>query len=100
MASLSTCHLGLWLGWQIFLNLVKSMLIHKEAYLSVAVGFNGAKSDRFHNKIRLCSVNCTYSSQRKSVLMNHIFKLYFDHYLFNLNVSGTNTMFKLYADRT
>ena len=24
MASLSTCHLGLWLGWQIFLNLVKS----------------------------------------------------------------------------
>ena len=25
MASLSTCHLGLWLGWQILLNLVKSM---------------------------------------------------------------------------
>ena len=24
MASLSTCHLGLWLGWQILLNLVKS----------------------------------------------------------------------------
>ena len=23
MASLSTCHLGLWLGWQILLNLVK-----------------------------------------------------------------------------
>ena len=22
MASLSTCHLGLWLGWQILLNLV------------------------------------------------------------------------------
>ena len=25
MASLSTCHLGLWLGWQILLNLVKSI---------------------------------------------------------------------------
>ena len=24
MASLSTCHLGIWLGWQILLNLVKS----------------------------------------------------------------------------
>ena len=24
MASLSTCHLGLWLGWQILLNLVTS----------------------------------------------------------------------------
>ena len=23
MASLSTCHLGIWLGWQILLNLVK-----------------------------------------------------------------------------
>ena len=23
MASLSTCHLGLWLGWQILLNFVK-----------------------------------------------------------------------------
>ena len=23
MASMSTCHLGLWLGWQILLNLVK-----------------------------------------------------------------------------
>ena len=27
MASLSTCHLGLWLGWQILLNLVKSCLV-------------------------------------------------------------------------
>ena len=26
MASLSTCHLGLWLGWQILLNLVKNIL--------------------------------------------------------------------------
>ena len=26
MASLSTCHLGLWLGWQILLNLVKYAL--------------------------------------------------------------------------
>ena len=26
MASLSTCHLGLWLGWQILLNLVKLQL--------------------------------------------------------------------------
>ena len=28
MASLSTCHLGLWLGWQILLNLFKSCLSH------------------------------------------------------------------------
>ena len=27
MASLSTCHLGLWLGWQILLNLVKSSVV-------------------------------------------------------------------------
>ena len=26
MASLSTCHLGLWLGWQILLNLVKYIM--------------------------------------------------------------------------
>ena len=26
MASLSTCHLGLWLGWQILLNLVKPII--------------------------------------------------------------------------
>ena len=26
VASLSTCHLGLWLGWQIFLNLVNGVL--------------------------------------------------------------------------
>ena len=26
MASLSTCHLGLWLGWLILLNLVKSLI--------------------------------------------------------------------------
>ena len=25
MASLSTCHLGLWLGWQILLNLVNQV---------------------------------------------------------------------------
>ena len=29
MASLSTCHMGLWLGWQILLNLVKSLVRHK-----------------------------------------------------------------------
>ena len=27
MASLSTCHLGLWLGWQILLNLVKCVVV-------------------------------------------------------------------------
>ena len=30
MASLSTCHLGLWLGWQILLNLVKSRAAEKK----------------------------------------------------------------------
>ena len=30
MASLSTCHLGLWLGWQILLNLVKSITAHED----------------------------------------------------------------------
>ena len=28
MASLSTCHLGLWLGWQILLNLVKFLRLY------------------------------------------------------------------------
>ena len=27
MASLSTCHLGLWLGWQILLNLVRMFIV-------------------------------------------------------------------------
>ena len=27
MASLSTCHLGLWFGWQILLNLVITLVI-------------------------------------------------------------------------
>ena len=31
MASLSTCHLGLCLGWQILLNLVQSSSAHKSA---------------------------------------------------------------------
>ena len=35
MASLSTCHLGLWLGWQILLNLVK----HGELRLNSQMGF-------------------------------------------------------------
>ena len=35
MASLSTCHLGLWLGWQILLNLVKVAYSLMEASLSV-----------------------------------------------------------------
>ena len=32
MASLSTCHLGLWLGWQILLNLVKLQLPNRRVY--------------------------------------------------------------------
>ena len=36
MASLSTCHLGLWLGWQILLNLVKfTTVVRKEENLAV-----------------------------------------------------------------
>ena len=32
MVSLSTCHLGLWLGWQIFLNLVKNPNIDTDIF--------------------------------------------------------------------
>ena len=39
MASLSTCHLGLWLGWQILLNLVKSTA--RVANLSTPVAQSG-----------------------------------------------------------
>ena len=38
MASLSTCHLGLWLGWQILLNLVKCSATVKKA--SIVVNFD------------------------------------------------------------
>ena len=34
MASLSTCHLGLWLGWQILLNLVKDVAQFAISFLS------------------------------------------------------------------
>ena len=33
MASLSTCHLGLWLGWKILLNLVKSCMSPVTIYI-------------------------------------------------------------------
>ena len=35
MVSLSTCHLGLWLGWQILLNLVNALyyILHHQTYL-------------------------------------------------------------------
>ena len=33
MASLSTCHLSLWLGWQILLNLVKKKLTYNQLCL-------------------------------------------------------------------
>ena len=35
MASLSTCHLGLWLGWQILLNLVKSLSQSDNSFLQL-----------------------------------------------------------------
>ena len=35
MASLSTCHLGLWLGWQILLNLVKVLSLVQLLYTVV-----------------------------------------------------------------
>ena len=41
MASLSTCHLGLWLGWQILLNLVKSssdVAVDDQQYIYKHVG--------------------------------------------------------------
>ena len=38
MASLSTCHLGLWLGWQILLNLVKSLPYYKLGDLANSSG--------------------------------------------------------------
>ena len=36
MASLSTCHLGLWLGWQILLKRIINNLPNKNSY-----GFDG-----------------------------------------------------------
>ena len=45
MASLSTCHLGLWLGWQILLNLVK----YKKA-LTWALKVRGKKEGQNQEK--------------------------------------------------
>ena len=41
MASLSTCHLGLWLGWQILLNLVKSQVYGQYCVAYVLLRRNG-----------------------------------------------------------
>ena len=40
MASLSTCHLGLWLGWQILLNLVKSARLINATAMALATELN------------------------------------------------------------
>ena len=44
MASLSTCHLGLWLGWQFLLNLVKLLCGHCVEDLSVIYETGGSRS--------------------------------------------------------
>ena len=38
MASLSICHLGLWLGWQILLNLVKSQDTYRSVVVAILCG--------------------------------------------------------------
>ena len=54
MASLSTCHLGLWLGWQILLNIVKVTKLHQNN-CKFCLGrsyFNFATHTRTHARAR------------------------------------------------
>ena len=44
MASLSTCHLGLWLGWQILLNLVIKKQIQLQERYEKLVGTKSMKN--------------------------------------------------------
>ena len=56
MASLSTCHLGLWLGWQILLNLVKDTSREREACTDPCVTGLGSHTDttnKYNDKIQV-----------------------------------------------
>ena len=50
MASLSTCHLGLWLGWQILLNLVIKKQIQLQERYEKLVGTEYEEYNRQRNK--------------------------------------------------
>ena len=62
MASLSTCHLGLWLGWQILLNLVKlhdGHLCDTSVSSEVVLSEDDAKTNDPYNINNFCTIQRT-----------------------------------------
>ena len=59
MASLSTCHLGLWLGWQILLNLL-GVTISADMKVSEQCGIAASKGNQILGLIRR---NITYKEK-------------------------------------
>ena len=72
MASLSTCYLGVWLGWQILLNLVK--LYGFQAILDL--------SYKAQDKVSLFLWNVVHMQNDKYLVL---IKLFGDYYKFRCN---------------
>ena len=68
MASLSTCHLGLWLGWQILLNLVKDITAIEVFYI-IIIGSSIFNTSRLLRYVMLCCVN---SGHVKGVVIHKV----------------------------
>ena len=68
MASLSTCHLGLWLGWQILLNLVKvNTLVFIMSPSVVIKGMHVEWATNVHVKFDSCFMSLSFQSSRHSL---------------------------------
>ena len=84
MASLSTCHLGLWLGWQILLNLVKPSS-QQEPPLHKVYSYESADWDKLKDDIDKLNreyydmdpnsqdidINWTFFRERLTTLINN-----------------------------
>ena len=67
MASLSTCHLGLWLGWQILLNLVTVVPRRHQEYLGKRLLEHFAMSEQ---RLAVVFGTTTYTNKDNSVNKN------------------------------
>ena len=100
MASLSTCHLGLWLGWQILLNLVKyafdrcvSRSFKNNANISGGK-FSPCRTPILHGKKgNTCLVNVFIIHDLASLYKLNITVKMFPSILFDNNFNHRNVLF-------
>ena len=85
MASLSTCHLGLWLGWQILLNLVKSL-----ADLPFSVGVLPQQRGNTPTYIMLILIECNFLF--RSIFSNKLCYLLLFNFLLKVGVFPRPTL--------